>query len=602
MKLSLIAISLAATAFCAAATSPVKPMADLIYVGGDIITVHDAQPQAETLAVKNGKILAVGSQAEIMALKSPDTNVVDLAGKTLIPGFIDGHGHVFNTGIQALSANLLAPPDGEVTDIASLQQTLKDWFATSGNQHHGVVLGFGYDDSQLTEKRHPTRQELDVVSRDMPVLIIHQSGHLATFNTKALELAGFTSESKDPAGGKIRRESDGKTPSGVLEETAFFGALLPMFAKLKPEENEIIFSAGMDLYASFGYTTAQEGRASTSAVETMYQVAQRGKLKVDVAAYPDIQVAQSVIQPPYLSDVYMNGFRVAGAKLNLDGSPQGKTAWLTEPYLIPPEGQPQGYRGYASMSDEDASRYVELAQSKGWQLLTHVNGDAAIDQLIQAVEASEKKHGKSDRGFIAIHAQTARKDQIASFNKLGIFPSFFPMHTFYWGDWHSDSVLGKERASHISPTGWARQLGMIFTSHHDAPVALPDSMRVFYATVNRISRTGREIGPQQRISPLEALKAQTLWAAIQYHEEANKGSLEVGKNADLVVLSANPLKVKPETIADIKVVQTIKDGVTVYSRTQEEAKTASSSCIASDKCARVATVAMAAAGMLHPLH
>ncbi len=601
MKHSLIALSMAAAAFGAQATSPTKPMADLIYFGGDIVTVNDAQPEVEALAVKNGKILALGSKMDVMRLQSPDTEVVDLGGKTLIPGFMDGHGHVFNTGIQALAANLLAPPDGEVTDIASLQQTLKDWYAKAENQQHGVVLGFGYDDSQLKEKRHPTRQELDAVAKDMPVLIIHQSGHLATFNTKALELAGFSPDSKDPEGGKIRREADGKTPNGVLEEIAFFGALMPMFAKLKPEENEVIFKAGMDLYASYGYTTAQEGRASTSAVETMYKVAKDGKLKLDVAVYPDIQVAQSVIKPPYLSDVYMNGFRVAGAKLNLDGSPQGKTAWLTEPYLVPPEGQQPGYKGYASMSDEDAAKYVELAQANGWQLLTHVNGDAAIDQLIKAVAASEKKHGKADRGFVAIHAQTARKDQVESFNRLGIFPSFFPMHTFYWGDWHSDSVLGKERASHISPTGWARQLGMIFTSHHDAPVALPDSMRVYYATVNRISRTGREIGPDQRVTPLEGLKAQTLWAATQYREEKSKGSLEVGKNADMVVLSANPLKVKPETIADIKVEQTIKDGVTVYSRATA-IHTAASGCAGSDKCAKVAAVAMAGAGMLHHMH
>ncbi|MBT1443926.1 amidohydrolase [Shewanella sp. JM162201] len=601
MKPSLIAVAIAFTAFGAGATSPAKPMADLIYVGGDIVTVNDAQPEVEALAVKNGKILALGSKDEVMRLKSADTEVVDLAGKTLIPGFMDGHGHVFNTGIQALAANLLAAPDGDVKDIASLQQTLKDWYGKAENQTHGVILGFGYDDSQLAEKRHPTRQELDAVAKDVPVLIIHQSGHLATFNTKALELAGFSPDSKDPEGGKIRREADGKTPNGVLEEIAFFGALMPMFAKLKPEENEVIFKAGIELYASFGYTTAQEGRASPSAVETMYNVAKTGKLKLDVAAYPDIQMAQSVIKAPYLSDVYMNGFRVAGAKLNLDGSPQGKTAWLTEPYLVPPEGQKAGYKGYASMSDEDAAKYVELAQRNGWQLLTHVNGDAAIDQLIKAVDASEKKHGKADRGFVAIHAQTARKDQVESFNRLGIFPSFFPMHTFYWGDWHSDSVLGKERASHISPTGWARELGMIFTSHHDAPVALPDSMRVYYATVNRISRTGREIGPDQRVTPLEGLKAQTLWAATQYKEEKSKGSLELGKNADLVVLSANPLKVKPETIADIKVEQTIKDGVTVYSRASAQ-QTASKSCAASDKCAKVASIAMIGAGMLHHSH
>lgn len=430
------------------------------------------------------------------------------------------------------------------------------------------------------------------------MLIIHQSGHLATLNSKALALAGFGPDSKDPEGGKIRREADGKTPNGVLEETAFFGTLLPMFAKLNDRENEAIFKAGMTLYASFGYTTAQEGRASTSAVKTMYQLAQKAKLPLDVAAYPDIQIARDVIAPPYYSNHYLNGFRVAGAKLNLDGSPQGKTAWLTQPYFIPPAGQKAGYKGYPSMSDEQAASYIELAQRNGWQLLTHVNGDAAIDQLIKGIEASEKKHGKPDRGFVAIHAQTARKDQVASFQRLGIFPSFFPMHTFYWGDWHSDSVLGKDRAQNISPTGWARELGMIFTSHHDSPVALPDAMRVYYATVNRISRTGRAIGPDQRVSALDGLKAQTLWAATQYKEERSKGSLEVGKLADMVVLSANPLKVKPETLADIRIEETIKEGVSIYHRDGQTAQE-STGCTDSARCSAVATTAMVAAGLLH---
>ncbi|MGU5766074.1 amidohydrolase [Aeromonas allosaccharophila] len=485
-----------------------------------------------------------------------------------------------------------------VNSIAALQQSLRNWVAKPQNKAHGIILGFGYDDSQLKEGRHPTRQELDAVSQDLPVLIIHQSGHLATLNSKALALAGFGPDSKDPEGGKIRREADGKTPNGVLEETAFFGTLMSMFANLNDRENEAIFKAGMTLYASFGYTTAQEGRASTSAVKTMYQLAQKAKLPLDVAAYPDIQIARDVIAPPYYSSSYMNGFRVAGAKLNLDGSPQGKTAWLTQPYFVPPAGQKADYKGYPSMSDEQAASYIELAQRNGWQLLTHVNGDAAIDQLIKGIEASEKQHGKPDRGFVAIHAQTARKDQVASFQRLGIFPSFFPMHTFYWGDWHSDSVLGKERAQHISPTGWARELGMIFTSHHDSPVALPDAMRVYYATVNRISRTGRLIGPDQRVSALDGLKAQTLWAATQYKEEHDKGSLEVGKLADLVVLSANPLKVKPETLADIRIEETIKEGVSIYQRNGQTAQE-STGCTDSARCSAVATTAMVAAGLLH---
>ncbi|WP_321284564.1 amidohydrolase [uncultured Vibrio sp.] len=599
MRLSPVAFALLSVSCSTLAASPTKPFADRIYVGGDIITVNDSDLTAEALAIKNGRILSVGKESALMKLRDDKTEIFDLDGKTMIPGFIDGHGHVFNTGIQALSANLLADPDGNVNSIASLQEELRSWVAKPENGKHGIILGFGYDDSQLKEQRHPTRQELDEVSKELPILIIHQSGHLATLNTKALELAGLTAESTDPNGGKIRRESDGKTPNGVLEETAFFGTLLPLMTKLNAEENKVIFKAGMELYASFGYTTAQEGRASTSAVKTMYDLAQQDKLPIDVAAYPDIQVAKEVIAPPYYSSEYSNGFRVAGAKLNLDGSPQGKTAWLTKPYLVPPVGQEKGYKGYPSMSDEKAAEYIELAQRNGWQLLTHVNGDAAIDQLLDGIEASEKIHGISDRGFIAIHAQTARKDQVERFKQLGVFPSFFPMHTFYWGDWHMNSVLGKARAENISPTGWARDLGMIYTSHHDSPVALPNSMRVYSATVNRVSRTGHVLGPKQRVSALDGLKSQTLWAATQYKEEKSKGSLEVGKLADLVILSENPLTAKPETLSDIKVLETIKEGETVYSSDQQ---VASGSCVNTKRCQEIATATMISAGLLHHSH
>lgn len=201
-------------------------------------------------------------------------------------------------------------------------------------------------------------------------------------------------------------------------------------------------------------------------------------LKIDIVAYPDIIIGADVIKAPLLSRRYTNHLRIGGAKLNLDGSPQGKTAWLTKPYFKAPAGQKDDYAGYAAMTDEQATAYVDKAFANGWQILTHLSGDAAIDQFIQAVRAVEKKYGMTDRRPVAIHAHTARLDQVLAFKELGILPSFFPMHTYYWGDWHRDSVLGAERAANISPTGWALEHGMTFTSHHDAPVALPDSMRV----------------------------------------------------------------------------------------------------------------------------
>lgn len=196
----------------------------------------------------------------------------------------------------------------------------------------------------------------------------------------------------------------------------------------------------------------------------------------------------------------------------------------------------------------------------------------------------------ADRRPVAIHAHIARQDQVDAFKELGIIPSFFPMHTFYWGDWHRDSVFGPERGSNLAPTGWALARGMIFTSHHDAPVAFPDSMRVLDATVNRVTRSGQVLGPEHRVSPLVALKAQTIWAAYQHFEEKTKGSIEVGKLADFVVLDQNPLTIDPLKIAGIKVVETIKEGKRVYRRDSDGEQTAvPSNCADSYACFKMAS-------------
>jgi len=315
--------------------------------------------------------------------------------------------------------------------------------------------------------------------------------------------------------------------------------------------------------------------------------------------YSDIIGAANTIKAPLWSRSYSNHLRVGGAKLNLDGSPQGRTAWMTKPYFKPPPGQKDDYLGYPAMTDEQAIGYVDKAFANGWQILAHVSGDAAIDQFIKAVRAAEKKYGMADRRPVAIHAHTARLDQLEAFKELGIMPSFFPMHTFYWGDWHRDTVFGPERGANISPTGWALERGMIFTSHHDAPVAKPDSMRVLDATVNRVTRSGQVLGPQQRVSPLVGLKAQTIWSAYQHFEEKTKGSIEVGKLADFVVLDQNPLTVDPLKIAGIKVLETIKEGATVYHRDPAAKRAeAPSNCADSDACFKVATDALAHSGVI----
>jgi hypothetical protein len=404
---------------------------------------------------------------------------------------------------------------------------------------------------------------LDVVSKDLPIYIIHPSGHLGVCNSKALQLCNITAATENPKGGVIRREADGRTPNGVLEETAHFLVLAKLFDQPK-DFMETMFLKGVAMYASYGYTTAQEGRASVLQVEVMADVAQKGGLSIDVVAYPDLLTDQKAIAKPWLSREYSNHFRVGGGKIILDGSPQGKTAWRDRPYYVPPDGYTADYAGYPSASNKEVLKAVDDAFANGWQVLAHANGEAAIDLYIAAIREATKKHGLSDRRPVLIHGQFLREDQVDPLKELGIFPSLFPMHTFYWGDWHREQTVGPERADDISPTGWMMSRGMKFTSHHDAPVAKPDSMRVLEATVTRRTRSRDILGPCHRVPVMIALKAMTLWPAYQHFEENSKGSIQPGKLADFVVLSKNPTKGDPETIHEIKILETIKEGRTVY--------------------------------------
>ena len=565
----LVTLVLASFMYLTASSSLGGETADIIYYNGTILTINDDQPAAQAVAIKNGKILAVGDEAEVLKTRGEITKKVDIRGKTLLPGFVDSHGHAYVIGLQATTANLLPPPDGIGKDIASLQALLQDWAANNKDviEKIGWIAGFGYDDSQLAQQRHPTRDDLDKVSTDVPILIIHQSSHLGVANSKALEIAGVTADTPDPKGGVFRRREGSQEPNGVMEEYAFFYLVGKLVENFDDSVNDSLVEEGTKLLASFGYTTAQEGRASVAGLDAMKRVAEKGKLAIDLVAYPDILQVDN-IQP---TSAYTNNFRVGGAKLTIDGSPQGKTAWLSEPYFIPPEGQSKDYVGYAAIDEKTTTQAVEKAYANGWQILVHANGDAASDRFIDAVRTSKKKYPDVDNRPVLIHGQVLREDQVDQLKELGIFPSLFPMHTFYWGDWHRDSVLGPERAENISPTGWVLERDMMFGSHHDAPVALPDSMRVLSATVTRSTRSGRVLGPQQRVPVATALKSLTLWPAWQHFEEDTKGSIEVGKVADFVILSDNPLKVPSQQLADLKVLETIKGGVSIYKRPEGSA-------------------------------
>ncbi len=549
------------------ATQAQAQQAELIFVGDNIITVDDASEGADAVAIGQGRILAVGSRETVLALKTGDTQVMELGEQALLPGFIDAHGHAGTQAKLLTLANLSPPPVGEVSSLDDLARVLKEYIAARNVPAGQWVVGFGYDDSLLAEQRHPTRDDLDAVSTEHPILLLHTSGHLAAANSPALALAGINAESENPPGGVIRRRvGSGEAatePNGVLEEAAMWTVYM---ALPKPSLADSLqqLVAVQDYYASHGITTVQEEGATPADLEVFRTAAAQGKLVLDLVAFPVWQADKA--EMPKLGTVseYEGRFKVGGIKLVLDGSPQGKTAYLSQPYFVTPPGQGHDYHGYPAYPQETADQAVHDVLAAGIPLLAHANGDAAAEMLIDAVARATEQLSLTDTRVVMIHAQTVRDDQLDRMANLGMIPSFFSAHTYFWGDWHRESVLGPARADRISPTRSALERGIPFTVHNDAPVTPPDPIGMLWSTANRRTRSNDILGPAQRVPVREAIKALTINGAYQYFEEDSKGSITPGKLADLVVLSANPLEIDPEMLRDIKVRATWSHGVRVY--------------------------------------
>lgn len=537
-----------------------------VYYNGDIITmVSDSPIYVEAIVEKQGEIIFTGSSNEAMKIAGKGHHMVDLDGKTLVPGFIDGHCHFANFGGQAIGAQLLASPDANVNDMEMLVSVLKKWNTPENRALTGWIFGTGFDDSVLEEKRFPTKHDLDKVSTEFPIMITHISGHFAVVNSKGLEKLGIDANSKDPEGGIIRREKNSAEPNGVLEELAAIPYMLQAIAPKSEEAVIKFFESGQEMALSYGYTTAQEGRAMQNH-EMLVAMAEKDKYKIDVVSYIDYMFVDEYMDSKWNSKDYTNRYRIGGMKVTLDGSPQGRTAWRTEPYLIPPEGMPHDYSGYPAIpNDSVLSSIFEKGFKNNWQILSHTNGDAAVDQLIRTMKPLKEKYGNDGRRDVIIHGQYIREDQLNEAKEMKMIASLFPLHTFYWGDWHTQ-LIGDSLVQNISPVKTALNKGIDVTIHTDAPVALPSLTRVLWTAVERTSRSGKVIGHEERLTPYEALQAITIWSAYQHYEEDRKGSLENGKLADLVILDNNPLKVNPENIKDIKVLKTIKEGKIVFEK------------------------------------
>jgi predicted amidohydrolase YtcJ len=489
--------------------------ADAIYYGGPIVTVNDAQPNAEAVAVKDGKILMVGTRSDLERFhKGTTTQMIDLGGMTLMPGFLDAHSHFMFSLDMPTQANVSAPPVGPVKSIPDIVAALKETQQRLNIRKGEWIVGWGYDGNELAEKREATRDDLDPAFPDNPVMVIH------------------------------------------------------VFSQMpKPSEAELLsrLNGAQQIYASNGYTTIQEGATHAHDVKFLKKAASQKLLYLDVVSLPLFIDLPAVLAayPAGTWGQYDNRLKLGGVKTVWDGSPQGKTAFFTKPYLTGgPAGQ-KNWHGESGFSEEVFIKYMKPVYDNNLRTFDHCNGDAAVDMFL---DVHEKLGGKAELRPVVIHSQFVRADQLDRYAKLGVVPSMFPLHTYFFGDVHVKN-LGMERASFMSPTNSGIKKGLHITLHSDFNVLPLDPMFIIWTAMNRTTRTGVLLGGDERLTAMQAVKAITIETAYEYMEEKTKGSIEPGKLADLVILSGNPITSSGDAIRDIKVVETIKEGKSVYKRT-----------------------------------
>ena len=548
--------------------------ADRIFHNANILTMsfkngHDEMSIANAVAVKDGRIIALTDDTSQYPENwvGQNTQISDLNGLTLMPGFVQTHAHFNLIVLKKMTVNLAPPPDGGVANLTTLKNALT---AASKQIPAGYpIMGIGYDDTVMEEKRHPTRADLDAVSTEHPIIIMHISFHLAVMNSKALEMAGIDADTPDPEGGHIQREPNSNRPNGVLEEAAMnvIGKMLP---QPSPQQVFKTYDVVVQDLLALGYTTIVD-HASDIAMEKGFEAYFASRdVPVDMIAYRRVLADTEPLatQMANMTRKDINGFKLGGIKILLDGSIQGYTGHLSQPYHVPPAGKDVSYRGYPHLPPEKFNNMLMQAYADDIPLLVHTNGDAAIDVLLDGLEKANTAYPDNSLRPVSIHAQTMRQDQLDRAKGLSLIPSFFVDHVYFWGDRHRDIFLGPDRASQISPVGSAEDRQLIYTIHDDAPVVSADPFRTLWVAVARLTSSGEKLGADETITRQQALKALTVNSAYQHYIETHKGSIEVGKKADMIILDDNPLTVAEAELRHIKVLETVKDGETVYTLTR----------------------------------
>ncbi len=538
-------------------------MRQTLYFNGIVLTMNEYRSEAEAVLTEGGHIVQVGNFEEVAWQAKPGCARRDLRGCAMVPGFIDPHGHFPDSGIMSLFKVDLAPPP--LGDCRSLAMALERLSSQAEATPEGEwVLGAMFDPAGVPERRFPTRDELDEVSGTHPVWTEHFTGHAGVANSLALAWRGVDESSPDPDGGRLGRDHPGGRLTGLLEGMSAMGALGDTEFGIGPAEfRKAAANAGRE-YLSKGVTMAQNSWAPKTLLRYFVDLAEN-----PLPTMPDLVVLPAGHLEPELSENRLDfallesaSVRFGPRKLFADGSLHVQTACLTEPYFKPLNGD-AGHRCEPSISAEGMFKQILPLHEAGFQVHIHVNGDATADIVLDAFDRVLDAVPRSDHRHTLIHAQTVRKDQLDRMAQLGVSASFFPAHIYYWGEYHREVSLGPARAENISPARWAVESGVRFTIHNDATVTPTLPLHLAWCAAERKTNRGRVLGEDQRLTPLEALKAHMIDAAWQVFAEAERGSIEVGKRADFAILSGNPLDAG-DGLKDLRVLETVLAGESVY--------------------------------------
>jgi len=525
--------------------------ADLVLRSAKIWTGDPARPEAEALAVRGGRIVAVGSDAEIAKLQGPSTKVIDGKWRRVVPGFIDCHTHMSMGGLDLLAMDLR-----KTKDPADFTRIVAEY---ARKQPPGVWLTDGaWDHQQWTPVRLPTKADLDPATGDHPTCLSRQDGHMMVCNTLALKAGGVTRDTPNPAGGVVVKDEKGE-PTGVLKDTA-----MDLVWKRRPERTlqEIVggLRAANAHAGENGVTSVQDLAGSPLDVAGWDTLRKAGELTVRVNYRPllstwpkPLETKKSIANDEWL--------RIGGVKAFMDGALGAGTALMFAPFDDDP-----GNSGVAMPEAEGMEGRIATADAAGFQVEVHAIGDKANAQILDIYDRVAKKNGPKDRRFRVEHAQHLRQEDIPRFAQLGVIPSMQPYHAVDDGRW-ADRRLGKERAkgTYAFRSLLDAKAALVFGSDWDVAPLSP--ILGIAAAVTRATIDGKQPGgwvPEQKISAEEALRAYTVTAAYAAFEEKEKGSLEIGKLGDFVILSDDPLSVRPEALEKIRVDATVVGGRVVF--------------------------------------